>query len=124
MLNTKCLNIESYRETWKLENLEFDNELKAKLKGSIRRGQKAQGGSIVLVSYGDTIDHIYSVEESRWINEHLVVKTSDDVTFSSSEQSSEDVTFGATTDSECIDPNNIDFEEDNINDEGIKLDDI
>ena len=58
MLNTESLNIDSLRKTWQMPDIEFESEIRAKLKGSIRNNSKSKVsiGQLVYVSYGDTID--------------------------------------------------------------------
>ena len=75
MMHTNYLDISKHGEVWKTPDLNMDTELKAKLKGSIRRNERVVVGSIVYVSYGDTIDFSYSPPEMRWINENALIKS-------------------------------------------------
>ena len=79
MVHTNSLNIQSLKEIWKTPDLEFETEIRAKLKGSIRNNSKSKVsvGKLVRVSYGDTIDFMYSPEEMNYITSYLEVKNDD-----------------------------------------------
>ena len=73
IMHTTFLDIPKHAETWKTPDLSIDTEIKAKLKGSIRPSKKVDVGSIVRISYGDTIDFSYSPEEASWINQYAMI---------------------------------------------------
>tara|TARA_B110000971_G_scaffold130718_1_gene133709 strand:+ start:1273 stop:1803 length:531 start_codon:yes stop_codon:yes gene_type:complete len=73
IMHTTFLDIPKHAETWKTPDLSIDTEIKAKLKGSIRPSKKVDVGSIVRISYGDTIDFSYTPEEASWINQYAMI---------------------------------------------------
>ena len=95
MVNIQSLNIDAIRKAWDLIDLQFETEIKAKLKGSIRNNSysKVNVGNYVMVSYGDTINFVYTPEETNYINSKLVVKSiteEQDVEFCTEEQDEQD----------------------------------
>jgi len=103
MLNTESLNIDSLRKTWQMPDIEFESEIRAKLKGSIRNNSKSKVsiGQLVYVSYGDTIDFLYSTEETNYIMSYMAVKSKEDGDIEFNNGVDTNISFGeADSDSE------------------------
>lgn len=119
ILNIEGLDLDSLKKTWNMKDLNYDIELKAKLKGSFRNNTKDKvfPGNIVCVSYGDTIDFKYTNDESSYILSKMIVITNNDkdnITFTDLiiEENKEEKLLNTENLDEAIDKN---LNEDNIN---------
>ncbi len=86
-----------------MPDIEFESEIRAKLKGSIRNNSKSKVsiGQLVYVSYGDTIDFLYSTEETNYIMSYMAVKSKEDGDIEFNNGVDTNISFGeADSDSE------------------------
>ena len=128
ILNTQYLDIKKHQEVWNTPDLSVETELKAKLKGSIRNKSysKVVIGKLVSISYGDTIDFSYTVEEAKWIHDNLIIKSEErgDVSFSNdTEQPTSNPEESKELD-ESKDKSSDESEDESEDESGINLDDI